>query len=175
MVLLFDERIFEMTAQQPEDHIKNHYTLAEIKTKIASNDYNAEMLLQHAMRLLDSMATLCTDMDDAEQEAKYANMAWPHTAKNSAAPFSSFYDSRTQAVYEVLINDNYPPAGSNEHWEGWKARLIVDALFPEAPAAQVDAVAEVVIESDYWSRGHFVESIESCVSVVSCCSCPSVS
>ena len=48
-------------------------------------------------------------------------------------------DSRTQAVYEVLINDNYPPAGSNEHWEGWKARLIVDALFPEAPAAQGDA------------------------------------
>lgn len=58
------------------------------------------------------------------------------TAKNPAAPVSSFEDSRTQAVYEVLVNDNYPPAGSNEHWEGWKARLIVDALFPiEAPAA----------------------------------------
>ena len=56
MVLLFDERIFEMTAQQPEDHIKNPYTLAEIKTKIASNDYNAEMLLQHAMLLLDGAA-----------------------------------------------------------------------------------------------------------------------
>ena len=51
MVLLFDERIFEMTAQKPEDHIKNPYTLAEIKTKIASNDYNAEMLLQHARHL----------------------------------------------------------------------------------------------------------------------------
>lgn len=58
------------------------------------------------------------------------------TAKNPAAPVSSFEDSRTQAVYEVLVNDNYPPAGSGEHWEGWKARLIVDALFPiEAPAA----------------------------------------
>lgn len=58
------------------------------------------------------------------------------TAKNPAAPVSSFEDSRTQAVYEVLVKDNYPPAGSNEHWEGWKARLIVDALFPiEAPAA----------------------------------------
>ena len=56
MVLLFDERIFEMTAQQPEDHIKNPYTLVEIKTKIASNDYNAEMLLQHAMLLLDGAA-----------------------------------------------------------------------------------------------------------------------
>lgn len=28
----------------------------------------------------DGMATLCTDKEDAEQEAKDANMAWPHTA-----------------------------------------------------------------------------------------------
>ena len=56
MVLLFDERIFEMTAQQPEDHIKNPYTLAEIRAKIVSNDYSAEMLLQHAMLLLDGAA-----------------------------------------------------------------------------------------------------------------------
>ena len=47
-----------MTAQQPEDHIKNPYTLAEIKTKIASNDYNAEMLLQHAMLLLEKPAAV---------------------------------------------------------------------------------------------------------------------
>ena len=45
-----------MTARKPEDHIKNPYTLAEIKTKIASNDYNAEMLLQYAMLLLDGAA-----------------------------------------------------------------------------------------------------------------------
>ena len=71
------------------------------------------------------------------------------TAKNPAAPVSSFEDSRTQAVYEVLVNDNYPPAGSNEHWEGWKARLIVDALFPiEVPAA-VDH-DEALLEKLYW-------------------------
>ena len=35
-------------------HIKEPYTLAEVKAKIASNDYSAEMLLQHAMLLLDS-------------------------------------------------------------------------------------------------------------------------
>lgn len=64
------------------------------------------------------------------------------TAKNPAAPVSSFEDSRTQAVYEVLVNDNYPPACGNEHWEGWKARLIVDALFPiEAPAHSGEPVA----------------------------------
>ena len=41
-------------AVEPSAHIKEPYTLAEIKAKIASNDYSAEMLLQHAMLLLDS-------------------------------------------------------------------------------------------------------------------------
>ena len=41
-------------AGEPSGHIKEPYTLAEIKAKIASNDYSAEMLLQHAMLLLDS-------------------------------------------------------------------------------------------------------------------------
>ena len=42
------------SAPAPSEHIKKPYTLAEIKAKIASNDYGAEMLLQHAMLLLDS-------------------------------------------------------------------------------------------------------------------------
>ena len=42
------------SAPAPSGHIKEPYTLAEIKAKIASNDYSAEMLLQHAMLLLDS-------------------------------------------------------------------------------------------------------------------------
>ena len=32
----------------------------------------------------DGMATLCTDREDAEQEAKDANMSWPHTAPHRA-------------------------------------------------------------------------------------------
>ena len=42
------------SAGEPSGHIKEPYTLAEVKAKIASNDYSAEMLLQHAMLLLDS-------------------------------------------------------------------------------------------------------------------------
>lgn len=37
----------------PYAHIKQPYTLAEIKAKIASHDYGAELLLQHAMLLLE--------------------------------------------------------------------------------------------------------------------------
>ena len=56
-----------MTEQQPEAHIKEPYTLAEIKAKIASNDYSAEMLLQHAMRLLDG-AALSANVEEPTQE-----------------------------------------------------------------------------------------------------------
>lgn len=44
------------SAPAPSAHIKEPYTLAEIKAKIASNDYGAELLLQHAMLHLDRLA-----------------------------------------------------------------------------------------------------------------------
>lgn len=61
-----------------------------------------------------------------------------YAAHQQDAPVASWDDSRTQKVYEVLTNDNYPPKGSADHSEGWKARLVVDALFPAQP--QGDAV-----------------------------------
>lgn len=45
----------EMRAQAAP-RIQRPYTLAEIKAKIASNDYSAELLLQHAMLLLEGEA-----------------------------------------------------------------------------------------------------------------------
>ena len=53
-------------AGEPSAHIKEPYTLAEIKAKIASNDYSAEMLLQHAMLLLDS-ASLSANAGQADE------------------------------------------------------------------------------------------------------------
>ena len=44
------------SAPAPSEHIKEPYTLAEIKAKIASNDYSAELMLQHAMLHLDRLA-----------------------------------------------------------------------------------------------------------------------
>lgn len=44
------------SAPAPLEHIKEPYTLAEIKAKIASNDYSAELMLQHAMLHLDRIA-----------------------------------------------------------------------------------------------------------------------
>ena len=55
-------------AGEPSGHIKEPYALAEIKAKIASNDYSAEMLLQHAMLLLDS-ASLAAEQQAAPKAA----------------------------------------------------------------------------------------------------------
>ena len=49
----FRDGVASVAASAPSAHIKEPYTLTEIKAKIASNDYSAELLLQHAMALLD--------------------------------------------------------------------------------------------------------------------------
>ena len=62
-------------AGEPSAHIKEPYTLAEIKAKIASNDYSAEMLLQHAMLLLDSVQEDAARLDWLEQhDGRYYNL-----------------------------------------------------------------------------------------------------
>ena len=70
-----------MTAQQPEGHIKNPYTLAEIKTKIASNDYNAEMLLQHAMRLLEGVSLSANVGEPTKAQIREVFMSHGFTVK----------------------------------------------------------------------------------------------
>lgn len=63
-----------MTAQQPEAHIKEPYTLAEIKAKIASNEYSAEMLLQHAMLLLEGVSLSANADYPQLPEPKYSRI-----------------------------------------------------------------------------------------------------
>ena len=58
-------------AGEPSGHIKEPYTLAEIKAKIASHDYSAEMLLQHAMLLLDG-ATLSANAGEPVAEIMFS-------------------------------------------------------------------------------------------------------
>ena len=58
-------------AGEPSAHIKEPYTLAEIKAKIASNDYSAEMLLQHAMLLLDSVQKDAARLDFLIEQRAY--------------------------------------------------------------------------------------------------------
>lgn len=54
----------------------------------------------------------------------------------SASPAAQWEDHRVQKVYEILCRDDAPPPG--EHWEGFQARLIVDAICGATPAALTD-------------------------------------
>lgn len=60
------------TTQQPEALAADH------------SEQNLEMVARWYMIDKDGMAMLCTDSEDAEKEAKNANMAWPHTAPHRA-------------------------------------------------------------------------------------------
>ena len=88
-----------MTAQQPEDHIKNPYTLAEIKTKIASNEYNAEMLLQHAMRLLEGVSLSANVGEPTKAQIREVFMSHGFTVKEGQTDLKYYvYD----AAYALL-------------------------------------------------------------------------
>lgn len=65
---------------------------------------------------------------------------------SSAAPVVAFDDPRVQVVYDILCNtDDVPPP--EQHWEGWAARRIVDALAAPAPAQAEPVAAPTVIYS----------------------------
>ncbi len=62
--------------------------------------------------------------------------------KATEAPRSSFNDPRVQKVYEILCGADSAPHG--EHWEGWVARRIVDAIAPTITALPEGYKLEVV-------------------------------
>ena len=69
------------SAPAPSGHIKEPYTLTEIKAKIASNDYSAEMLLQHAMLLLDSASLAASVGSEPVYQARYQKGFWQDSSR----------------------------------------------------------------------------------------------
>ena len=61
---------------------RQHTRIAELEADHFED--KLDMVARWYMVDKDGMATLCTDREDAEQEAKYANMAWPHLAPHRA-------------------------------------------------------------------------------------------
>jgi len=117
-------------AGEPSGHIKEPYTLAEIKAKIASNDYSAEMLLQHAMLLLDS-ASLAASVG-SEPVAGIYQLSQPASA----------HDTITEVIKALrTYNPQADEQGGKFIHKGW--------------ANQLEAVAPPQIsesDADYWVR-----------------------
>jgi len=61
-------------------------------------------------------------------------------ASGVAAPVAQWGDPRVQAVYDILCSCDAPPA--EQHWEGWTARRIVDALDTPSQPVAAEATAE---------------------------------
>lgn len=109
-------------AGEPSGRIKEPYTLAEIKAKIASSDYSAEMLLQHAMLLLDS-ASLSANAGEPvawQYRSSRDNGAWFDCTKER------FEMRCTQPeIWETRALYAAPPTAQAEGW------ISVDERLPE--------------------------------------------
>lgn len=73
----------------------------------------------------------------------------------STAP-AQWEDHRVQKVYEILCRDDAPPPG--EHWEGFQARLIVDAICGATPAALTDAARRLMLAADDVNLGRSIHN-----------------
>lgn len=76
--------------------------------------------------------------------ALYAASQLPSEVGDKAQPSVPFEDARVQKVYEILCHDDAPPTRA-EHWEGYRARQIVDALLGDKaqPVAWMDDFGNV--------------------------------
>ena len=78
---------------------------------------------------------LLNGLTEAETNATASVMGLTATPE----PLTSFDDPKVQVVYDLLCSDEAPPP--EQHWEGWVARRIVDAL-----AATPEPVGEPVYQ-----------------------------
>ena len=76
----------------------------------------------------DGMATLCTDREDAEKEAKDANMAWPHTAPHRAVQLVEVDSIAASAGSE-------PVAHLWQHCETGRTRIVMPDMIVDADAS----------------------------------------
>lgn len=89
----------------PTVHIKEPYTLAELNARIASNDYNAELLLHHAMLLLNAQpAAAAAGVSDRVVKALLAQALFfkegAHTVASLEADIRAILALRPQSESE---------------------------------------------------------------------------
>lgn len=123
----------EQAKPKAQANIKEPYTLDEIKAKIASQDYSAELMLQHAMLLLDASTAAALQARVAELETTSENLklqAQIHAqeARTANATIAKIYQCVTGAT------------GEPGNWHGAEpVRRRIAELEAQLLEAQVDA------------------------------------
>ncbi|WP_148279944.1 hypothetical protein [Acidovorax sp. KKS102] len=91
-------------------------------------------------RLLSNQHTL-TGSEFREELTKIVGEA---TQAADSVPVAPFDDPKVQAVYAILCSDVQPPEG--EHWEGFAARRIVDAISADSVLEDADPIRALIAE-----------------------------
>lgn len=162
------------SAPAPSAHIKEPYTLAAIKAKIASNDYGAELLLQHAMALLDGaslaasagsepVAQLASERDELFQAAidfirTLTGMEPPPievAPPDVFAPFHAFVNT-VQAITNK--RNSPPPEGMVAEQALRKVLSVVQRYLPPDGPTVHDAMSEIIAIVDPWPLGPLEKS-----------------
>lgn len=132
-------------AGEPSGHIKEPYTLAEIKAKIASNDYSAEMLLQHAMLLLDSASLSANagapaNMQVTERMRAAGDCAWMTADRvDSARGFRAMLAAAPAQPAAQQPHRSGCTAGTDEACVQRGCGTNCPAVSPQADSVQEDA------------------------------------
>lgn len=143
------------SAPAPSAHIKEPYTLAEIKAKIASNDYGAELLLQHAMLHLDRLAA----------SAGSEPVAWRYVPSKvwgdkvfTDDPVRADDARQAGCVVEPLYLNPSPPEGMVAEQALRNVLAAVQRYMPpDGPDAE-DTLSEIIAIVDPWPLGPLEKS-----------------
>lgn len=98
-------------APAPAEHIAEPYTLAELRAKIASNDYSAELLLQHAMLLLEQAPAVGAAIVEDAATVLERRDEFGHSHKGDAAALREWASGGPLQRLHDLITDGDAP-----HW-----------------------------------------------------------
>ena len=119
---------------------------------VAPNWADAANWLRNNYQDYSNIASLCEGMIAA---SPYANSTGTQPINWENAMPGGKYTDKWESSRVADYNRGWNDYRKESHKK--LKELTAAPATQAAPAAQEDAVAEVVIESDYWSRGHFYE------------------
>ena len=125
-------------------HIQQPFTLAEIKAKIASNDYSAELMLQHAMLLLEKPVAVAGPTRAQIRDVFLAN---GFTVKDGLYDLKEYVYDAAYALLALATTQVAPAAQGDarapgliaaaEHIEGMAAGYIQEHAYTEPDTGAV--------------------------------------
>lgn len=139
-----------------DGHIKHPYTLAELRAKIASHDYSAELLLQHAMLLLDRLSPAEGDAEALAQALEFYSDPADYKAPFTGGMGALYFDCGAKARDALAAHRAAPkvqPKGTTAERLLAQVRETCAASLRAGPGVAVTLPAELAEEGRKFMRG----------------------